>query len=328
MTEPRSPMMPRRSLLAGAGLLASPALAQAPWPNRPIRFIIPWPPGQQTDVVSRLVGEFLSRKLGQPVVPENRAGATGAIGTEAVIKSAPDGYTLLAASVGPITFSPLLKTLPYNVETDLTPVTSYGRGPYLLVTRPDFPAADARSLVAEMRRNPGKYSYASSGIGGAQHLVAAMFFARAEIDILHVPFQGSGAAMAAVMGGQVDCGLESPAAAGALVRDGKLKAYGHSLGVPSSLLPGVLPLAEAAGVPGYDAGGWIGMMAPPGTPREIVDTLVAAVKECFHDATRRERLGTMGLEAGPTTPEEFRAMLVKLRDEFGPVIRRLGIRAE
>jgi len=149
MTEPRSPMLPRRHLLAGAALLASPALAQAPWPNRPIRFIIPWPPGQQTDVVSRLVGDFLTRKLGQPVVPENRPGATGAIGTEAVIKAAPDGYTLLAASVGPITFSPLLKTLPYNVDTDLLPVTSYGRGPYMLVARPDFPAADARAPSGE-----------------------------------------------------------------------------------------------------------------------------------------------------------------------------------
>lgn len=327
-------MLQRRTLgAAGLGALlgrplASPALAQAPWPNKPIRLIIPWPPGQQTDVSNRLVGDYLSRKLGQPVIPENRAGAGGAIGTDLVAKAPPDGYMLLGASVGPITFAPLVKTVPYDSDRELATVTAYGRGPYLMVARPDFPAADARAFVAELKRNPGKYSYASSGIGGAQHLLGAMFFARAGVDALHVPFQGSGAAMAAVMAGQVDCGMETPAAAGALVRDGKLKAYGQSLGRPSALLPGQPPIGEAAGVPGYDVGGWIGLMAPAATPREIVDRLAAAVKEGFQDATMRERLGQMGLEAAPSTPEEFRAMLHRLRDEFGPVIRQLGIRAE
>jgi tripartite-type tricarboxylate transporter receptor subunit TctC len=323
-------MLQRRTLgRAGLGaLLAVPALAQAPWPNRPIRLIIPWPPGQQTDVINRLVGDFLSRKLGQPVIPENRAGAGGSIGTDLVAKAAPDGYTLLGASVGPITFAPLIRTVPYDSDRELATVTSYGRGPYLLVARPDFPAADARAFLAELKRSPGKYSYASSGIGGAQHLLSAMFFARAEVDVLHVPFQGSGAAMTALMAGQVDCGMETPAAAAALVREGRLKAYGQSLGRPSALLPGVAPISEAAGVPGYDVGGWIGMMAPAGTPREIVDRLAAAVKEQFEDATMRERLGQMGLEAAPTSPEEFRALLHRLRDEFGPIIRRLGIRAE
>ena len=323
-------MRRRQALALGlAPLMAAPALAQpAAWPNKPIRLVIPWPPGQQTDVVSRLVGDWLSRRLGQAVVPENRGGAGGMIGTDMAAKAAPDGYTLLGASIGPITFGPLVNRPPYDVDRELATVASFGRGPYMLVVRPDFPAASAAAFVAALKAQPGKYTYASSGIGGAQHLLGAMFLARAGLEALHIPFQGSAAAMTALMAGQVDFGMETPAAAAALVRDGKLRALGQSLGRPSALAPGLPPLSEAASVPDFDVGGWNGLMAPMGTPQPIVERLAAEVKAAFEVPEMRERLALAGLEAAPLGPEAYRAMLHRLRDEFGPVIRRLGIRAE
>jgi tripartite-type tricarboxylate transporter receptor subunit TctC len=316
--------------LAASGLAAPrPAGAQAAaWPSRPLRMVIPWPPGQATDLIGRVVAQFLTNALGQTVVPENRPGAGGQIGTDAVAKAAPDGHTLLAASIGPITFQPLVQRTPYNVERDLAPVASFGAAPYMLLVRPSFPATDARSFVAHVKANPGKYSYASSGIGGAQHMVTALFNARAGLDALHVPFQGSGPAMAAFLGGQVDYAIETPAGAGALVRQGQLRPLGQTLGRPSALLPGIPPLAEAADLPGYDIGGWNGLMVPAGTPQPIIDRLLAEVEKGLATPEVTERFAAIGFEVSPRGPDGFRAMLHELRETFGPLIRQLGIRAE
>ncbi|RAI60401.1 Bug family tripartite tricarboxylate transporter substrate binding protein [Roseicella frigidaeris] len=320
----------RRSLLlaaAGAATLRR-AAAQAPWPNRPMRMIIPWPPGQSTDLQGRLVAQLLTERLGQNVVPENRSGAGGQIGTDYVAKSAPDGNTLLAASIGPITFSPLVQRTPYVVARDFVPIACYGISPYMLLVRPDFPAPDARSFVAAMRAAPGKYSYASSGIGGAQHLLTAVFNAQAGIDALHVPFQGSGPAMAAFLGGQVDYAIETIAAAGPLVRQGALRPLGITTAKPSGLLPGVPPLASAADLPGYDIGGWNGLMVPTGTPQPILDRLLAEVLAGFATSEVKERFLGIGVELAPIGPEGFRRLLAAEATLFGPVIRQLGIRAE
>ena len=204
-------MLHRRALVAAPllGLAARPGVAQqqaqAPWPSRTLRMVIPWPPGQSTDVQGRLMAQWLSDRLGQTVVPENRPGAGGQIGTNAVAKAAPDGYTLLAASIGPISFQPLVSRTPYDVERELAPVASYGQNCFMVLVRPDFPAADLRAFVELLRANPGKYTHNSSGVGGAQHMVTALFNAKAGIDALHVPFQGSGPALAALLGGQVRC---------------------------------------------------------------------------------------------------------------------------
>ena len=216
-------MRRRQALAMGVASLASGmAVAQpAPWPSKPLRMVIPWPPGQATDLIGRIVAQWLTERLGQSVVPENRGGAGGMIGTDVVAKSPPDGYALLSASIGPITFAPLVNRPPYNVERELAPVVSFGLAPYMLLVRPNFPAADARAFVRLLKANPGKYSYASSGIGGAQHLLTAMFLARAGLEALHVPFQGSGPAMAAFLSDSVDFAIETPAAALALVRQGR-----------------------------------------------------------------------------------------------------------
>ena len=302
--------------------------AQGAWPNRPIRMVIPWPPGQQTDLVGRVMAQSLTAALGVAVVPENRPGAGGTIGTDAVAKAAPDGYTVLSASIGPITFQPLVQRTPYDVERDFIPIITFGAAPFMLLVRPEFPATDARSFVAQVKANPGKYSFASSGIGGAQHMVTALFNARAGLDALHVPFQGSGPAMTAFLGGQVDYAIETIAGAGALVRQGSLRALAQTFARPSVLLPGVPPIAEAADLPGYEVGGWNGLMVPTGTPRPIVDRLLAVVEQAMTMGDIRDRFAQMGIEVAPRGPDAFAEMLRTLRGTFGPLIRQLGIRAE
>ncbi|MBC4014328.1 Bug family tripartite tricarboxylate transporter substrate binding protein [Siccirubricoccus deserti] len=322
-------MLRRRALpLALAPLLAArPAAAQA-WPSKPLRMVIPWPPGQATDVIGRMIANLLTASLGQPVVPENRPGAGGMIGTDAVAKSVPDGHTLLSASIGPITFGPLVNRTPYDVARELAPVVSFGLAPYMLLVKPSFPATDARSFVALVKGSPSKYTFPSSGIGGAQHLLTAMFNARAGLDALHVPFQGSGPAMAALLAGQVDYAIDTPAAANALVRDGSLRVLGQSLGKPSALLPGVPPLAEAADVPGYDIGGWNGLMVAAATPRPIIERLFTEVRQGLATTELRDRFASIGMEVGPLGPEQFATMLRDQQALFGPLIRQLGIRAE
>ncbi|MDB5373736.1 MAG: tripartite tricarboxylate transporter substrate binding protein [Belnapia sp.] len=314
--------------MAAAGM-ARPAAAQtAAWPSRSMRMVIPWPPGQATDIIGRIIAQHLTAKLGQTVVPDNRPGAGGMIGTDMVAKSAPDGHTLLSASIGPITFGPLVQRTPYDVAKELAPVCTFGIAPYMLLVKPDFPAADARAFVALLKKDPGKYTFASSGIGGAQHLLTALFNARAGIDALHVPFQGSGPAMAAFLSGAVDYAIETPAAAGALVRQGSLRPLGISTARPSALLPGLPPLAEAADLPGYDIGGWNGLMAAAGTPRPILDRLLAEVKEGLATAELRERFAMLGVEVAVQGPDEFAGMLRGQWALFGGLIRQLGIRAE
>jgi tripartite-type tricarboxylate transporter receptor subunit TctC len=319
----------RTMLLAAAATAASrSAAAQAAWPNRPLRMVIPWPPGQSTDVQGRLVAQLLTQRLGQNVVPENKPGAGGQIGTDFVAKAAADGHTLLAASIGPITFSPLVQRTPYDVDKEFAPIAYYGISPYLLLIRPRFPATDARGFVAEVKRNPGKYTYASSGIGGAQHLLTAVFCAQAGLDALHIPFQGSGPAMAAFLGDQVDFAIETVAAAGALVKQGALRPLGITTAKPSALLPALPPLAEAADLPGYDIGGWNGLMAPIATPAPILARLRDEVLAGLVTPEMKAPFATIGVDLAPEGPEAFQALLRRERALFGPVIRQLGIRAE
>jgi tripartite-type tricarboxylate transporter receptor subunit TctC len=324
----------RRALLAAPllGLAARPGAAQqqaqAPWPSRPLRMVIPWPPGQSTDVQGRLMAQWLTERLGQTVVPENRPGAGGQIGTNAVAKAPPDGYTLLAASIGPISFQPLVSRTPYDVERELAPVASYGQNCFMVLVRPDFPAADLRAFVDLLRANPGKYAHNSSGVGGAQHMVSALFNAKAGIEALHVPFQGSGPALAALLGGQVHYGFDTPAAAWRLVQDGQLRALGITTARPSPLVPGIPPIAAAGGPPDYDVGAWNGLMVPAGTPQPVIDRLAAEVKAGLATPALRQQFEAVGVEVGPRGPEEFLAQLRELWGTFGPLIRQLGIRAE
>lgn len=247
--------MKRIVVLLAALLVAGAAFAQQ-YPNRAVRMVIPWPPGQATDLVGRVMAEKLSQVFGQPVVPDNRPGAGGMIGTDFAAKAAPDGYTLLAASSGPVTINPLLQKTAYDPERDLIPVVKVGVSPYVLVTNPAFPAANISEFLALVRANPGKYSFASSGTGATAHLISEWFNILAGIKATHVPYKGSAPALTDVVGGQVSYMIETVAATMPLVRSGRLKAFGVSLEKGTALTPGIEPLAVSAKLPGFDAGAW------------------------------------------------------------------------
>jgi len=305
------------------------AIAQQPsYPQRPIRILIPWPPGQATDLTARLVALKLSEILGQQVIPDNRPGAGGMIGTDLAAKATPDGYTLLAGSAGPVTISPLLQKVPFDPVKDLAPVANVGLSPYILVTNPKVPAANARELVALLKASPGKYRFASSGTGATAHLVAEMFNAATGVQVTHVPYKGSSPALNEVISGDVTYALETMSATMPHVRSGRLKAYGISTLKPSALAPGVEPLATAANLPGFDAAAWVGVMVPTGTPRPIVNRLASAIDTAMQSADTRERLANAGLELDYRRTEEFTRYLKEQHARFSEIIRKNNIRIE
>jgi tripartite-type tricarboxylate transporter receptor subunit TctC len=314
--------------LSGRAARAQQGQAGGAWPNRTLRMVIPWPPGQATDIVGRLAAARLTETLGQNVVPENRPGAGGQIGTDMVAKGPADGYNILSASIGPISFSPLVQRTPYNVERELAPVTIFGFAPFMLLVKPEFPAQTVPAFLKLLKENPGKYTHNSSGIGGAQHLVTALFLGMAGVEALHVPFQGSGPALAALLGGQVDFGFDTPAAASRLVKEGQLKALGLTTAKPSAQVPGIPPLASVGGPAGYDVAGWNGLMVQAATPKPIIERIFVDIRDGMAIPAVRQRYEQVGFDVEPQNPEQMTATLKKYRDLFEPVIRRLGIRPE
>lgn len=329
--------MKRRSVLlaaAGAGILAAPGLLRAQgtgaaaYPSRPVRMIIPWPPGQATDLMARITAQRVSEQWGQPLVPENRAGAGGMIGTDHVAKAAPDGYTVLAASTGPITTAPLVQRTPYNPERDFAPVAMIGISPYVLIVNNNFPARTAEEFIAKVRAAPGKYTYASSGTGAAAHLITLMFLAKAKLDTVHVPFQGSGPALTAVTAGQVDFAIDTLAATGPLYRQGAVRALGISLAGGSELAPELQPLARLPGMEGYDVGAFGGYMMPAGTPQPIIERLAAETERALATREVRERLAGIGFQPQPRGTADFTAYLKTHREEFRQIIEANKIRVD
>ncbi|MGZ8202219.1 MAG: Bug family tripartite tricarboxylate transporter substrate binding protein [Burkholderiales bacterium] len=320
--------MNRVLVLLAAALFAGGALAQQSYPSRPLRLVIPWPPGQATDLAGRVVAMKLSEVLGQPVVADNRPGAGGMIGTDVAAKASPDGYTLLAASSGPVTINPLLQKAPYDAERDLVPVANVGLSPYILVTGVKFPAGNVREFIALVKANPGKYSFASSGTGATAHLVAELFNGRAGLQVTHVPYKGSAPAMIDVISGQVAYALETMAATMPHVKAGRLKAFGISMIRPSALAPGVEPLATAANLPGFDASAWIGVMVPRGTPMPVVERLARTLDTVMQNADTRERIATAGLEVDYRPPAEFARYLKDQQTRFADIIKKNNIRIE
>jgi len=318
-----------RALIAAAAwlLVAGSALAQA-YPNRPIRLVIPWPPGQATDLAARIVADKLSQQLGQPVVPDNRPGAGGAIGTDAVAKAAPDGYTLLAASSGPVSIMPNLQKTPYEPLKDFAAVSLVAAAPFALVSAPTFPAQSAKELVALVRANPDKYTFSSSGTGATAHLFSELLHSMAKIKSRHVPYKGSAPAMTDVMSGQIDYTIETVASVVGHVKSGRLRAYGVTTARRSSALPDLPPLAEAADIPGYDAAAWIGYTAPAGTPREILARLSTEIGKAMQAADLKERYLALGLEPASNTPEEFAALLRREQERYASIIKGANIKVE
>ncbi len=305
--------------------LAFSALAQD-YPNRPVRVVVPWPPGQATDIAARVVAQKLQESLGQPFVIDNKPGAGGSIGTDMVAKSAGDGYTLLAASSGPVSIMPNLQKTPYDPLKDLAPVSLMCVNAYALVTRPNFPASNAKEFVALLRANPDKYAFSSSGTGATAHLVAELFNSMAGIKARHIPYKGSAPALTDIMNGQIDYTLETIASVASQVRAGRLKMLGVSFARGSAAFPDAPPLA--AELPGYDIGAWIGYAAAPGTPREVVARLSAEVQKAIQAPDVRERFTTLGLEPRATSPEEMGVFLRNEQARYADIIKSANIKIE
>jgi tripartite-type tricarboxylate transporter receptor subunit TctC len=293
-----------------------------------MRLVIPWPPGQATDLVGRVIAMKLAEIYGYHVVSDNRAGAGGQIGTDIVAKAAPDGYTVLAASSGPVTVAPLLQKTPYVSERDLAPVAIGGFAPYVLVTTPSFPAKDIKEFIAVVKSNPGKYNYASSGTGAAAHLAVEYFNNVAGIKATHVPYKGSIPALTDVISGQVAYMTETVSATMPFVRSGKLKAYGISTLKRSAQAPNVPTYAEAADMPGFEFAAWIGVMVSAGTPKPLVDKLTAAVDKVLQTQDARDKLASVGLDVNYHRADEMAAYLKKQSTQVADIIKKANIKIE
>ena len=321
--------MRRTTILIMALLFAGAASAQQ-YPNRAVRVIVPWPPGQATDLAARLVAQKLQEALGQPFVADNRPGAGGSIGTDAVAKAAPDGYTLLAASSGPISIMPVLQKTPYDPLKDLAPVSLIARVPFALVTHPSFPAADAKAFVALVKANPDKYTFSSSGTGATAHLFTELFNSMAQLKARHVPYKGTVPALTDIMNGEIAYTIETVAATGAHVKGRTPQGVrGVDGAAHRGLAGGCRRSRRPPASPGYDAAAWVGYAAPPGTPREILVRLSAAIQKALLAEDLKERYVSLGMDtASSASPEEMAAFMRREQDRYAAIVRDANIKIE
>ena len=303
------------------------ALAQD-YPSHPVRVIVPWPPGQATDIAARLVSQKLQESLGRPFVIDNRPGAGGSIGTAVAARSTPDGYTLLAASSGPVSVMPSLQTLPYEPLKDLVMIGLITRSPYVLVVGPAFPAKDAKEFIALLRANPDRYTFGSSGTGATGHLLEELFNSMAGIRARHVPYKGAAPELMDVMSGRVDYAIEVVAATVGHVRAGRLKALGVSTARRATVMLEVPTLAKAAGLPDYDEGVWIGLAAPAGVPPQVLARLSSEMQKALASKDLLERLVAAGFDPVASTPEEMTGFLRREQARYAAVIRSANIRLD
>jgi tripartite-type tricarboxylate transporter receptor subunit TctC len=317
----------RPAILILAAAASCAAAAQA-WPSKPIRFVVPFPPGGATDIITRVIATRLGEQLGHNVVVENRPGAGGSIGSDLVAKAAPDGYTILMATNSTHSIGPALNPkIPYVVERDFAPVTEVARSPDILVASPTLGVGSVREFVALAKSRPGQLNFASSGNGTIVHLSGELFKSMAGIDLVHVPYKGTALAIPDLISGRVAILFENIIAAIADVKGGKVRALAVSGPVRSSLFPDLPTIAES-GLSGFETFTYFGVFAPAGTPKDIVARLNTELVKLVRTPEMREALARQGAEPVASTPEQFAAVVKSEGEKWAKVIKAAGVKVE
>jgi tripartite-type tricarboxylate transporter receptor subunit TctC len=307
--------------------LASEAAAQQ-YPSKPIRFVVPYPPGGPLDAVARLTAQKVSEAVKQPVIVDNKPGAGGNIGADTVAKSPADGYTILMGAVATHAINPTLyASIPYDPVRDFAPVTQLASTPNILIVNPSIPASNVREFIAYAKANPGKLNFGSGSTGSAGHLAGELFKSMAGIEMTHVPYKGAAPAMQDLVGGQIQLMFDNLASALGQVRAGKVKGLAVTTAKRTPLAPDLPTIAES-GLPGFDISTWFGIFVPAGTPREVVDRLHAEFTRALAAPDVREKILNLGAEPVGNRPEEFAAYIKREAEKYARVIKASGAKAD
>ena len=316
----------RAALLPLVALMAPPAPAQG-YPTKTIRYIVPFPPAGATDILARWVAEKITTTLGHPVVVENRPGAAGGVGTEVVVKSPPDGYTILMATAAQAVSETLYVRQPFSFARDLTAVALIARVPNVMEVHPSVPARTVKEFIALAKARPGQINFASSGSGTTLHMSGELFKLLAGVDIVHVPYKGSAQALTDLMSGQVSVMWDNLPASMPYIKAGRLRAVAITTAQRYPGLPD-LPTVAESGVPGYEASAWFGVVAPAATPRDIVTKLNTEINRAVNLPDMKERFAQQGATPSPGTPEEFSAWIRSEIAKWGKVVKASGAKVE
>ena len=308
--------------------ITAPAVAAESFPTRPIRLVVPYAPGGNVDISARIVAPPLSEVLGQTVVVDNRPGAGGNLGASLVAKAPPDGYTLLVGSSGPLSVNPVIfKNLPYDSLKDFAPLSTVQSVPLIVLAGPKSGINSINDLVAAAKSRPGKLTMASSGAGTTNHFAIELFSSMAGIKVLHVPYKGSGPALSELLGGQVETMVDQLAASIGYVKDGRLKVLAVTTAQRSGVLPNV-PTLDELGYKGYQAATLLGLLAPTGTPKPVIDKLNAAIRKVMGNTAVSERFRGLGTEPAASSPEEFSKRIREELAQWQALVKKLDLKFE